>query len=220
MGYYNKDITEKKMTLLKKQTLKHYTLLLCGATILAFGLFNVHAQSKITEGGVLGMTLLLYNWFGISPGISEICIDIVCYLAGFKLLGKDFLKNAIVASLGFTLFYNIFERIGYLLPDLSGMPLVAALVGALFVGCGVGLVVREGGASGGDDAIALILNKLTGCRLALAYFITDFVVLMLSLTYIPLEKILYSLLTVTLSSFIIDRIKNFKKCPNSTSCSC
>lgn len=198
------------MTLSKKQTFKHYFLLLSGAAILAFGLFNVHAQNKITEGGVLGMTLLLYNWFGISPGISEICIDVVCYLVGYKLLGKVFLKNAIIGSLGFTLFYNIFEHIGYLIPDLSGMPLVAALIGALFVGVGVGLVVREGGASGGDDALALILNKLTGCRIALAYFFTDFTVLMLSLTYIPLEKILYSLLTVTLSSWLVDTIKSYK----------
>ncbi len=91
------------------------------------------------------------------------------------------------------------------------MPLIAALVGALFVGVGVGLIVREGGASGGDDALALILNKLTGCRLAFAYFFTDFVVLMLSLTYIPLKEILYSLLTVTLSSWLVDKIKSYKK---------
>ena len=97
------------MTQSKKQTFRHYFFLLLGAAILAFGLFNVHAQSRITEGGVLGMTLLLYNWFGISPGISEICIDIVCYLVGFKLLGKDFLKmrsSAVSALPCFTIFLS------------------------------------------------------------------------------------------------------------------
>lgn len=191
--------------------LRHYALLLIGTAILAFGLFNVHAQSHITEGGVLGATLLLHHHFGISPGISEFCIDAVCYLLGWRLLGKAFVCNAAVATCGFSLFYRVFEHCGFLLPDLSASPLLAAMLGALFVGVGVGLVVREGGAAGGDDAIALIVHKLLGCRIGLAYLCTDITVLLLSLTYLPFQKILCSLLTVTLSSWIIDRIGARKK---------
>ena len=49
----------------------------------------------------------------------------------------------------------LWERVGPVLPDLSGQPLIAALLGGVFVGVGVGLVVRAGGASGGDDVLAL-----------------------------------------------------------------
>lgn len=38
---------------------KHYGIMLLGVSILSFGLFNIHSQSKITEGGILGFTLLL-----------------------------------------------------------------------------------------------------------------------------------------------------------------
>ena len=189
---------------------KHYALLLLGVAILAFGLFNIHSRTQITEGGVLGLTLLLQHWFHITPGISGFLIDGTCYLIGFRLLGKAFLKNALVSSLGFSCFYNLFSYVGYLLPDLTGTPLLASLLGALFVGVGVGLVVREGGASGGDDALAIILSKLAHCRISLAYLTTDVVVLLLSLSYIPLRRILYSLLTVTLSSLLIDRMQSFR----------
>ena len=191
---------------ISKDIIKHYGILLLGVAILAFGLFNVHSQSNISEGGVLGMTLLLKHWTGISPGITGICLDSLCYFIGFKLLGKEFLKNALVASAGFSFFYNIFERIGYIIPDLSSMPLVAAIIGGLFVGIGVGLVVKMGGASGGDDALALIIAKLSRCNISKAYLLTDLTVLLLALTYIPVQKIVYSLITVTLSSFIIGRI--------------
>ncbi len=194
-----------------KTRFQHYTVLLLGSAILAFGLCNIHARSSITEGGVLGITLLLRHHFGISPSVSEVCIDLICYLLGWKLLGKAFVKNAAVATVGFALFYRLFEHCGPVIPDLSALPVVAALLGALFVGVGVGLVVREGGAAGGDDAIALIIHKLVGCRIGLAYLCTDVTVLLLSLTYIPLQKILCSLLTVTLSSRIIDRIGERKK---------
>lgn len=190
------------------RTVGRLALLWLGTAILAFGLYNIHAQSGVTEGGVLGLTLLFYHHFGISPGISGICIDAVCYLLGLRLLGKAFLKNAILASLGFSFFCNLFERFGYVLPDFSDKPLIAALLGALFVGVGVGIVVRMGGACGGDDALALIISKVTHLRISFAYFFTDFVVLMLSLTYIPYQKILWSLLTVLLSSLLIDLIKS------------
>ena len=74
-------------------------------------------------------------------------------------------------------------------------------------GRGVGLVVRAGGASGGDDVLALLLNKFTKLTLSKSYFMTDAIVLALSLTYIPAGRIVFSFITVTLSSFLIERIQ-------------
>ena len=44
-----------------------------------------------------------------------------------------------------------------------------------------------------------------------SYLFTDLTVLGLSLTYIPLSRIIYSVITVTISSFLIDRIQNYNK---------
>lgn len=183
-----------------------WLMLVLGAAILAFGLFNVHAQSCITEGGVLGTTLLIRHWMGVTPAISEIVLDVICYGLGIRFLGRDFLKRAGVATGCYAMFYAINERIGYVLPDMSGRPLLAALVGGLFVGVGVGLVVRAGGAAGGDDALALVIAKVFKVNVARAYLITDVVVLALSLSYIPIKSIACSLVTVTLSSFIIGKM--------------
>ena len=40
------------------------------SAFLAFGLYHVHSVSGITEGGVLGATLLLDHWFSLSPAVS------------------------------------------------------------------------------------------------------------------------------------------------------
>lgn len=193
------------------ENIKPYFWLLLGVAILTYGLFNIHSQSQITEGGVLGLTLLIEHWAGISPSISGITIDILCYILAFRYLGKQFLKYAIVASMGFSFFYRLHESIGYTLPNLSGNPILAAIIGGIFVGVGVGLVVRAGGASGGDDALALVISKTTNLKISKAYFITDFIVLILSLSYIPVSKILCSLITVSLSSYIIGKIHSYKK---------
>ena len=194
-----------------RRELFRYAQLLLGSAILAFGLLNVHSQSRITEGGVLGATLLLQHWFGISPSISEAVLDVCCYLLGLKYLGKSFLRYALTATGGFALSYALFERMGYMLPSMLDQPLLAAVVGGLFVGIGVGLVVRVGGAAGGDDALALVIAKLLHWPVSRAYLFTDLVVLLLSLTYIPLQNIACSLITVTLSSFIIGKIHTLGK---------
>ncbi|MEG1416928.1 MAG: YitT family protein, partial [Clostridium sp.] len=187
-----------------------YSSILLGVTILTYGLFNVHSQSQITEGGVLGLTLFLEHWTGVSPSVSGITIDILCYILAFRYFGKQFLKYAIVASIGFSTSYAIHERIGYTIPNMADNPILAAIIGAIFVGVGVSLVVRVGGASGGDDALALVISKTTKIQISKAYFVTDFVVLMMSLSYIPIGKILCSLITVSLSSYIIGVILSFE----------
>ena len=57
--------------------------------------------------------------------------------------------------------------------------------------------------------MALVISKITGCRISRAYLLTDVTVLVFSLSYIPAKRIVYSLITVTVSSFLIDFIQNF-----------
>ena len=192
-----------------KAGIKNVLLLLLGSAILSFGLFNVHSQSAVTEGGILGTTLLLQYWFGISPGISEFVMDMICYLIGFKLLGKQFLINSIIATSGFASFYTLWEFVGPVLPNLTDKPLAAAILGGLFVGIGVGIIVRQGGASGGDDVLALVLNKYLRLNLGKSYFMTDAIVLILSLSYIPFRRIAFSFITVMISSGLIDRMEAY-----------
>ncbi len=91
----------------------------------------------------------------------------------------------------------------------GGHALLAAVIGGLFIGVGCGLVVRQGASCGGDDALALIISKTTRLKISQAYLFTDITVLALSLSYIPVRRIVYSLVTVTISSYLIDIVTTF-----------
>ena len=182
---------------------KKVLMCLIGSAILSFGLYNIHALSGVTEGGILGMTLLLHYWFNISPAVSGFVMNAVCYLIGWKSLGKNFVAYSIVAGGGFSLFYAFFEKFPPLWPQLANMPLAASLLGAVFVGVGIGLCVRAGGAPGGDDALAMVISKATKSDIRWAYLASDLIVLLLSLTYLDFIRIALSLLTVILSGQII-----------------
>ena len=190
-------------------TPKKVVTILIGTAILSFGLHNIHRQADVTEGGVLGMILLLNHWFGIGPALVSLVLNVLCYAFAFKTLGKDFLKLSAVSTLGFAGFFLLWEQFPPMLPNLSDYPLVAAIAGGAFVGVGVGLVIRQGGSTSGDDALALTISKLTGCRISFSYLATDIAVLLLSLTYIPFRRIGFSIMTVLISSLLIGYIKDF-----------
>ena len=192
-------------------TVKKIFLILLGTAILSFGIYNVHSQANVTEGGILGMILLANYWFGISRSIVSPVLDILCYIMAYKYLGKNFIKISVVSTISLAGFFRLWEQFPPVLPNLTPYPLLAAVLGGLFVGVGVGIVVRQGGSSGGDDALALTISKLTNCRISKAYLFTDISVLLLSLSYIPLKRIVYSLVTVTISSYLIDFIEDFGK---------
>ncbi len=175
----------------------------------AFGMYHVHALADITEGGVLGATLLLEYWFHISPAITGAVMNALCYGLGWRLFGKDFLILSLLAAGGFSSGYALFELFPPLWPALVEYPLAAAALGALFIGIGAGLCVRAGGATCGDDALAMSITQLTKIPIQWVYLITDLTVLGLSCTYLPPKRIGYSLLTVTLSGQIIGWIQKY-----------
>lgn len=187
---------------------KRFALIVLGAMICSFGIHNIHQRTGITEGGVIGAMLLVEHWCSISPAYITPVLDAVCYWMAYKFLGGSFIRLSAVSTACISLWYKVWEAFPPMLPDLSAHPLAAAVCGGLFVGVGFGLIIRQGGSGGGDDALALVISRVTHWRLSHAYLFTDLTVLALSLSYIPLRRIAFSVVTVTISSYLIDFIKS------------
>lgn len=203
------DIKNKVLSTIRNLRAKNIIVALIGSAILAFGLYNVHSISNVTEGGVLGLTLLLHYWLNISPAISGFIMNAACYILGWKTLGSEFIVYSLISSVGFSAFYKVFEFFPPFYPGFADHPLLASIVGAIFVGVGVGLCVRVGAASGGDDALSMSISHITGAKLETVYLVSDLVVLIASLSYIPFRRIVYSLLTVIISGQFIGIISRF-----------
>ena len=193
--------------MLSKLKLRNCLILLIGSIIQAIGIYNIHAVSSVTEGGVLGLTLLLKHWFDLSPAVSSFVLNLVCYGIGWRTLGKEFIGYSLISICVYSVSYGICEQFPPLWPEIANFPLVAALLGALFIGIGAGLCVRAGGATAGDDALAMSFSHILNLPIQWVYLFTDLTVLLLSLSYIPFRRIIWSLLTVTLSGQIIGFIQ-------------
>ena len=183
---------------------------------MSFTIVNVHVQAKITEGGILGLSLIIYNLLDINPSFVNPVMDFLCIMLGVSFFGKRFLKKTIIASMFFALFYKLFSLIGPILPSLYNYPVIAAVVGGMGIGVGCGLVISQGGAAGGDDALAFIISRKSGMGISLCYLLTDILVLGLSLVYIPFGRIIFSLITTIVSSVLVGQFEIQLKAPLDT----
>ena len=80
-------------------TIRKILLIMLGAMICSFGIHNIHQRTNITEGGVIGLMLLVEHWLKISPAYITPILDIACYLLAFKFLGGSFIKISVISTL-------------------------------------------------------------------------------------------------------------------------
>ena len=92
----------------KRTHAKHIILILLGSLILSFGIYNLNYQNNITEGGVLGLLLLLKNLFNIELSVANLIIDTALLIMAYKFFGKQFLIYSIIATYSFSTFYEVF----------------------------------------------------------------------------------------------------------------
>lgn len=190
-----------------KLKISNCILIILASVFQAVGIYNIHAISNVTEGGVLGLTLLIHHWTGLSPAISSLILNIACYALGWRILGRDFIGYSAISILSYSAGYALLEQFPPLWPEIANYPLLAALLGAVFIGVGAGVCIRCGGATTGDDALAMSVSHVSKIPIERIYLISDLSVLLLSLSYIPFRRITWSLLTVILSGQIIGIIQ-------------
>ncbi|MEJ9220916.1 YitT family protein [Paenibacillus glucanolyticus] len=185
--------------------------IIIGSAIYAFGLLYFIIPNELMEGGVTGITVLLNYAFNISPSISTMVLNIPLFLVGMKILGK---RQSIYTGLGIaslTLFLWLFEMLinrGYIVPFRTEHDyILASLYEGITLGAGLGIVFRFGGTTGGSDIIARIINRKFGFSMGQIILSLDILIIGLSLFFIPLERILYTLVAVFIASKVIDFIQ-------------
>ena len=179
---------------------------LLGAAIMAFGT-NIYADVGIPEGGIVGICLMIENLTGAPTEITSLLMNAFLYLLSWRLLGSSFIFNAGVATVSFSAFYAFFDETIPPMEFFLDYPLLAALVGAIIIETGTGIILRFGGAPSSDHAISVALAKRGNLSLGWMNFIRDFVVILLAYTYVDDPYlIVYAILIMTITIPIMDYI--------------
>ncbi|MCP8968475.1 YitT family protein [Ectobacillus ponti] len=185
--------------------------ILFGSFILAAGFYHIHAQNNLAEGGFIGIALLVQQVFHISPSITTLLLDLPLIALGAKLLGKRLAYKTVLGAVSFSLFYALMEHYSPFQINLSQYLLPAAMAGGLTIGIGLGLILRCGGATGGDDILSLLLSRLSRMSVGKIYLIFDALVLVLSLVYLSWHQVIYTMVSVAVCAYTTDYVISYNK---------
>ncbi len=174
-----------------------------GSFLLAFTYYHINFQNGLSEGGFVGLSLLGKYLFDLPPALSMIALDVPIFILALFLKGRKFILNTLFASLAFSAFYELCEQFSPLTMDLSANLPLAALLSGLLTGFGAGLVLRTGGATGGDDILSMMISQWSGIKIGTVFIMMDAVVLMISLLYLPLKETMFTVMAVLIAGKMI-----------------
>jgi len=182
-----------------------------GTAIYAFGLHYFVMPNQLMEGGLTGIGILLNYAFGWPLSASTLVLNIPLFLLGWRMLGGRSMFLTIYGTLSLSFFLWLIELAaasGSVRPFVMERDvLLAALYAGVTLGTGLGLVFRFGATTGGADIIARILQKSRGWSMGQIILGIDAIVIGLSLLFIPIERVLYTLVVVFIASKLIDFIQ-------------
>ncbi|WP_419881198.1 YitT family protein [Peribacillus sp. B-H-3] len=184
--------------------IKNILFILFGSAIFGFGLVHFNMQNHLAEGGFTGITLIIYQVFGLNPSYSNLILNVPLFFIGWKYLGKTSFLYTIVGTVGLSIWLWVFEK--YQLKIALGHDLMlAALFAGVFVGIGLGIIFRFGGTTGGVDIIATLAHKFWGRSMGRTMFMFDAVVITLSIIiYLDYRQAMYTLVAVFIGARVVD----------------
>ncbi|RAL24093.1 YitT family protein [Thermoflavimicrobium daqui] len=183
--------------------IKRFLIVLFGLFLEAFSYYHFNYQNSLAEGGFMGIALLGKYIFDISPALTTLLLDFPLFILGLKVKGHKFFIYSLFAATAFSIFYDLCERFSPFVFDFSDSMILGSILSGLSTGFSIGLVLRYGTASGGEEVMALLLHKRFGLEIGTFFIISDLVVLICSLWYLPLLKVFYTMIAVIVSGVTI-----------------
>ncbi|AJC96821.1 YitT family protein [Staphylococcus hyicus] len=183
-----------------KRTVRDIILVIIGSFIFAAGVNAFIISGDLGEGGVTGLAIILYYAFHISPAWTNFIVNAVLIGIGYKFLSKRSMYLTVFATVLISVFLSLTETWSVKTDDI----LVNAVFGGLTVGLGIGVIILAGGTTAGTTILARIANKYLDVSTPYALLFFDFIVVMISLTVIPLDRVLITLVSLYIGTKVID----------------
>jgi uncharacterized membrane-anchored protein YitT (DUF2179 family) len=135
--------------------------------------------------------------------------NFILLMIGWAVLGKVFfVKTALATLLSPTIVWILELTIpsNYFMKFMTESPLlIGAAFGGIFLGIGLGIVIRNNATTGGIDVIQNIMHKYLHISFSTAMYITDGIIIFVAMM-IDFQLGLYAVGSMMISGILIDRL--------------
>ena len=176
-------------------------LMLVGVVFAGYALKGFLVPNHFFDGGVTGFSLLVHELYGFNLGIVIFILNLPFIIVSYFTIGNKFALRMLIGviMLGCCL---------ALLPDvaLTKDKLLISIFGGVFLGIGVGLVMRVGSSLDGIEVLAIFTLKRTSFTITEIILGINILIFSVAAFKFGIETALYSMLTYFCATRSIDYV--------------
>jgi len=185
---------------------KKLILIVIASILISIGINVFILPLHLLNGGVFGISLLLKYLLGFHLGLTIFCINFPIYLLAYKFDQTYFINGVMGLMISSIIIDLLFPLNG-----IIHLPIfISASIGGLFIGCGVGIMLRNHTSPGDVDLLSLLMAKWYSINPGMFILAVDACIIIFGLLIIKDLHLLYSLLTITIVGIVVSIFTSFK----------
>jgi uncharacterized membrane-anchored protein YitT (DUF2179 family) len=189
-------------------TVSDVIYLILGVLSASIALKSFLVPNHFLDGGVTGISILLYEIYGWDLGVVLIILNIPFILLSWFKVGRNF---AIRSALTVILIALTMQFVSF--PELTHDKLLVAMFGGFFMGIAVGLCMRGGGTFDGMEVLVLMTTRKSSFSITEVILGMNIVIFVIAAIFMKVETALYAILTYIIASlttkYVIEGIEAY-----------
>lgn len=175
--------------------IKKIFFIILSITILAISVNLFLAPHHIAAGGLTGLAIILEELLHIDRSIVVFIGNLFVLVLTFIFLGKEIFLNTVVGATLLPVIMGVIPHAAVLEDVMLSM-----IIGSVLFGVGVAILYMNNASSGGTAVPPLILKKYFNINPSIGLFITDSIVVTLSLIVFDIESFFFAVFSIFITS--------------------
>ncbi len=193
----------------KNTLIKQYIMITTGTFLMSVALVIYFNELGIVVGGVTGIAIILNNTLGIPMWIVNTAVNIPLFIVGYKTFEKQTFIKTVYGTAMLSLFLAIVPNVNL---RTDSFP-VNVVIGAFFMGSGLGLILSSDASSGGVDMVStMISRKFRYVTIPEMMLLIDGIIIVCAISFFGIVKGIYAIIALMIETRMSDNlIKGFKR---------
>lgn len=193
-----------------KEKIKLLTYIIFGNILIAFALSTLVLENNIIAGGITGFGRILNYFIGTSVTSVVFITNTILFLLALFFIGKKFTLSTLVSTFLFPILLQSFQN-QEIIHHYCRNTLLSCILAGCLIGIGIGIILKANASTGGTDIIAILVNKKFNVPIFITLNIIDLLILILQISFSSISKIIYGLIVVFITSFMVNKTLNINK---------
>lgn len=161
--------------------------------------------TSLMSSGTTGIALFLNHYLSLPVSLFVLIFNLLMLVTGFLILGKKFAMTTIISTVMYPIALEFFNQLlGNVV--ITNNELLNTIFAGLGIGLALGIVIRSGASTGGMDIPPLVLHHFFKIPVSVSLYAFDFIILSAQTLYNPLERLLYGIILILLTSIVLDKV--------------